>query len=246
MIYVANRRGYKSGGFNVSFPTPNLAIYQPEILLDEEIGVKRDWRFGDFSARTNVDAYHGDYTNSQKIASIIDGGQLFTVVENVPSATVQGVEFEGLLLWRQGLSFGLLGTYTDAHFNQGLPGFPVDTHFDGTPRYQMTFNIDYKWDLGDVGIVRPTGSYYYQSTAYLTDNIEQNNREPGYGLVNLQLAWERPFGRPLTAMLFMTNVTNKVYRVGADDIDLAVGASSSLYGPPRMFGVSLEYKFGSG
>lgn len=44
----------------------------------------------------------------------------------------------------------------------------------------------------------------------------------------------------------MTNVTDKVYRVGADDIDLAIGASSSLYGPPRMFGFSLEYKFGGG
>jgi iron complex outermembrane receptor protein len=246
MVYVANRRGYKSGGFNVSFPTPNLATYQPEILLDEEIGVKRDWRFGEFSARTNVDAYHGDYTDSQKIASIISGGQLFTVVENVPSATVQGVEFDGLLLWRQGLSLGLTGAYTDAHFNQGIPGFPVDTHFNGTPRYQLTFNVGYKWDLGEAGVLRPSGAYYYQANTYLTDNIEQNNREPGYSLVNLQLTWEQPFGRPLTATFFMTNVTDKVYRVGADDIDLAVGASSSLYGPPRMFGFSLEYTFGRG
>jgi iron complex outermembrane receptor protein len=246
LVYVANRRGYKSGGFNVSFPTPNLATYQPEILLDEEIGVKRDWRIGEFSLRTNVDAYHGDYTDSQKIASVISGGQLFTVVENVPSATVQGVELDGLLLWKRGLSLGLTGAYTDAHFNQGIPGFPVDTHFNGTPRYQLTFNVGYRWDLGEAGVLRPNGSYYYQATTYLTDNIERNNREPGYSLVNLQLAWEQPFGRPLTVTFFMTNVTDKVYRVGADDIDLAIGASSSLYGPPRMFGFSLEYKFGGG
>ncbi len=246
LVYVANRRGYKSGGFNVSFPTPNLATYQPEILLDEEVGIKRDWRIGDFSARTNIDAYHGAYTDSQKIASIISGGQLFTVVENVPSATVQGVEFDGLLVSKQGLSLGLTGAYTDAHFDQGIPGFPVDTHFNGAPRYQLTFNVGYKWDLGEAGVLRPNASYYYQSDTYLTDNIERNNHEPGYGLVNLQVAWEHPFGRPVTATFFMTNVTDKVYRVGADDIDLAIGASSSLYGPPRMFGFSLESKFGGG
>jgi iron complex outermembrane receptor protein len=246
LLYVANRRGYKSGGFNVSFPTPNLATYQPEILLDEEIGLKRDWHFGDFSARTNVDAYRGAYDDSQKIASIISGAQLFTVVENVPSATVEGVEFDGLLLWKTGLSLELNGAYTDAHYNVGIPGFPVDTHFNATPRYQLTANVGYKWELGGAGDVRPSVTYYYQSTEFLTDSIEMNNREPGYSLVNLQLAWERPFGRPVTAMFFMTNVTNKVYRVGVDDIDEALGASSSLFGPPRMFGVSLEYKFGGG
>ena len=53
LLYIVSRRGFNQGGFNGS-RDPSHFTYDPEILDDVEIGLKRDWYFGDTQLRTNI------------------------------------------------------------------------------------------------------------------------------------------------------------------------------------------------
>ena len=56
--------------------------------------------------------------------------------------------------------------------------------------------------------------------------------------------WNDIFQTTLDASFFMTNVTDKVYRVGQYNDLVANGYITSFYGEPRMWGVQLRYRFG--
>jgi iron complex outermembrane receptor protein len=50
----------------------------------------------------------------------------------------------------------------------------------------------------------------------------------------------------LDAAFFITNATDKTYRVGQYNNLVSNGYITSLYGEPRMYGVQLRYHFGAG
>lgn len=64
MVYLAHRKGYKSGGFNTASPDPERRIYEPETIKDVEIGLKADWDIG-VPVRTNVALYQAEYEGIQ-------------------------------------------------------------------------------------------------------------------------------------------------------------------------------------
>ena len=68
-----------------------------------------------------------------------------------------------------------------------------------------------------------------------------------YSIVNLNAALKNAFGQPLDLGFFVTNLTNKTYRIGADANmqRSSIGAEGSIYAAPRMFGFSMKYRFGS-
>jgi iron complex outermembrane receptor protein len=247
-LYIANRKGYKSGSFNVTFPSPNLALYQPEHLIDEEIGIKREWHFDSLQARTNADIFHGQYSDIQRTISIPVNGQAFTYVANIPSAVVQGLDLDATIIPLPGLEFDIKYTYTDSYYSKTVAGFDINNRFALTPRNQATLGAHYGWHMGAAGVVRAGGSYYFQSLVALVDEdkTEHIGDEAGYGLFGLDASWQKPFGAPFDLGFFMTNVTNRVYRSGTDDVDGALGIAANWYGPPRMFGFSFKYKLGGG
>ncbi|QKR98317.1 hypothetical protein F9288_00595 [Sphingomonas sp. CL5.1] len=71
--------------------------------------------------------------------------------------------------------------------------------------------------------------------------------EKPYGYLNLTAGWNNFLGYPLDIGFFMTNVTNKLYRIGTNDLtqNSSVGTVSNMYSAPRMFGFSLKYRFGA-
>ena len=96
MIYASWSRGYRSGGFSgrgltlFSSTTP----YGPETVDSYEMGVKTAW-FDD-RLNFNVAAFYADYKSLQQSATIpLSGGQgNETIVINVGSATIKGIEAE--------------------------------------------------------------------------------------------------------------------------------------------------------
>ncbi len=65
----------------------------------------------------------------------------------------------------------------------------------------------------------------------------------GYGLLNMSLNWNDVMKLPIDIAVFMTNVTNKTYRISNTGTYLSLGSQASLYGEPRMYGASVRYKF---
>ena len=43
--------------------------------------------------------------------------------------------------------------------------------------------------------------------------------------------------------VFVTNLTDKVYRVANEDLYTTIGTSTTVYGEPRMYGVTVKYQF---
>lgn len=72
---------------------------------------------------------------------------------------------------------------------------------------------------------------------------EPGTRIKSFGLLNLSLNWNGVMSSPIDLGMFVTNVTNKTYRVANTGVFHTVGAQSSLYGEPRMYGARLRYNF---
>jgi iron complex outermembrane recepter protein len=56
--------------------------------------------------------------------------------------------------------------------------------------------------------------------------------------------WRSVGGSPIDATLFMTNATNKLYRVSNGNLYNAFNLWETVYGEPRMYGLRLRYRFG--
>jgi iron complex outermembrane receptor protein len=96
-VYVTGHRGYKSGGFNLLTPLQSLySHYQPEHVTDVEVGLKSDWNLLGMPIRSNVDAFHADYADIQRIVAVQANGITTAVVENAAAATIDGIELRSV------------------------------------------------------------------------------------------------------------------------------------------------------
>ncbi|HMP46567.1 MAG TPA: TonB-dependent receptor, partial [Sphingopyxis sp.] len=73
-----------------------------------------------------------------------------------------------------------------------------------------------------------------------------NAIEPAYTTLDFTLNWKDVMGQPVDIGAFLTNATNKLYRIGNNDLTQrsSLGVRGNIYAPPRMWGVSLKYRFG--
>ncbi len=121
--------------------------------------------------------------------------------------------------------------------------------FQHTPKHQFNLNARYSMPLGDdVGTLVANAGYSWVGTKYSlpvsTIRDEPDAKIDSFGLLNLSLDWNGLFGSNFDARFFMTNVTNKLYRISSTSASSAgTGFTASIYGEPRMYGTSLRYHF---
>ena len=173
------------------------------------------------------------------------------------------MEVEGTLTPFRGLNLGGTFAYTDAKYDRdvaydprscdptavALTGFCPFNKFGFTPKVQFSLSADYTLPLDpDVGKITFGAHYYHQSRIEHGDTSTLNpfKSERPYGLLDLNVTWGNMLGRALDLSAFITNVTNRLYRVGSDDLSQSsnIGVAADIYGEPRMFGVGLTYRFG--
>jgi iron complex outermembrane receptor protein len=135
MYYASFSRGERSGGFSnraaTAFST-NTA-FQPETVDSTEIGVKSEWF--DERLSLNVSAFNAKYKNMQQNTTIPGGATgNQTIVSNVGSAVIRGVEIEVTARPTEELTLsGSLGTL-NSHFDGFITGAPAPLfNTDGTP-----------------------------------------------------------------------------------------------------------------
>jgi len=125
-------------------------------------------------------------------------------------------------------------------------GFCYLNRFAQTPKHQLTVDAHYTWHFDtSASAFSFGGSLYKQSSMALQDTSALNPDiiEPGYTVLNLDANWHQPFGAPIDVGLFMTNVANKIYRIGTDSLsnNASLGIAANIYAPPRMGGFTLRY-----
>jgi iron complex outermembrane receptor protein len=207
--------------------------------------------------QTNIAAFYNDYKNKQE--SVVERntitGATITPTVNAGSATIEGVEFETLLLPAPGLRIRGDADYLDAHYDHFV--------YDGvdvanmvkllvTPKWKVSVTPEYRFAAGP-GTVDASFTYSYTSS-FETELGPRYDGGPGP-------LWNDPRGHiappgNLDASLsyaflyhhneykitgFGHNLTDNVYIASA-----APGANLFNFGTPsrpRTYGIELSAKF---
>ena len=118
------------------------------------------------------------------------------------------------------------------------------------PKHILNLNARYSTDLpNDLGKLVIFAGYSYTSRTYFgADKLPSDDPRgylEGYGLINGSVEVNGIAGSELDARFFVTNLTNKQYRISTyTGLNSTTGFTMSTYGEPRMYGMSLRYRFG--
>jgi iron complex outermembrane receptor protein len=257
MIYATARTGYRGGGFNASAPSSrgDLAAYDPEHVTDFEIGVKATYEVGRAAGYFDAAAYYDKYKDIQRTIRIpLPGNVAVAVTQNAARASVKGFQFDTGVSFNRVLNVDLSYAYTDAGYSEWndfdpVTNAPIDrsgNEFQHTPKHKITASVTINLPVSErTGTMSLGGNLGWQSQMWLTNDINfPDTRQDPYALVNMRADWREIFRSRLSAALFVTNVTNKTYRImQMTASDGSNGFGSALYGEPRMFGVELNYRY---
>ena len=224
MIYVAHRKGYRTGGFGTRATTPFGSEFAPETVKDYEVGAKLDWYIGDMFLRTNVAAYYQDYTNIQRLVPVVLGGATTTSVQNAAKAKIKGFEGEFTFIPRRWLTLSGFVSQVQPNYDQfnilQPSGAIVDASntatFAGFPK--TTYGLTARATLPtpeNIGETVLQASWYHQSAYVPQDSAARNpfSKVPAYGLLNLRLELNKVGGGNVDLALFANNALNKHYNV---------------------------------
>jgi iron complex outermembrane receptor protein len=266
LIYLTTRKGYKSGGFARNSNLVERATYNPEFVRDIEFGIKSDAHWGAMPVRTNFAIYNSDVTNLQ-VGNAVGNpvtGVFFTYTNNAGKAQVNGFELEMTLLPTDRLELNGSLSYTKPKYKEYMaPNNATRSFVDfsgvpfggnqAVPKWQGALAASYRIPTEANGEIRITGDFTFRSRAP-TDNAKYyaqtggvfnpQMEDAGRGLLNLRADWKEFLGnKPITASVFINNVSDRVYKDGGTQ---AIGLMSAHYAAPRMFGVEVSYTFGKG
>jgi len=258
MIYGSVRKGYKAGGFNITGDSSRV-LYGPEYVTDFEVGIKSEFPVGDMQVRLNADVFYDDYTDIQRNL-YLDAVPPAQVVSNAAGATISGVDLDFLFAVSADFRVSLQYTYLRpeySNFYDEVLGDLSNSTFPSTPEHQFTISPQYSFILPDkLGLLSASLSYFWQAKQSLwipnTPNGNDTNDQAVAGSngnafkrIGARLDWERVLGSELTVSIYGKNLSDEEYQVGALNtmtVDI-VGVGSKLYGPPRSYGMEVNYKF---
>ena len=192
LVYVTHRKGYKPGGLNVipgASAVPGFVpVFDPESIVDTEIGAKFDFRLGDSGrGRLNVAAFRDDYTNIQRgVNAIPPAGQNIAFTANVAEARIQGFEAEGLLVL--GESWTVSGSYSfiESDYRKWFGSDPLgaapaganidlsNNPFANAPRQKASLTVQYVLPTpADLGEMSASLTVFGQDRSWLSDNAQR-------------------------------------------------------------------------
>lgn len=265
LIYLANRRGYRSGGFTFTAQSATQATpYRPEFVTDFESGAKGSLRFSEnASFYYDFAAYLQKYEDVQKLVNFTPPGTTLSQVYfvNAAKATIKGIEVSG------DLNVGPLElqanyAYSNAVYDEFRAAFTTiqsadysGARFAGAPEHTFGWLARLRVaGSDDVGQFYVQASGYYQSSSVA---IDATNYDPVHKvtapwtilgsrhIVDARLEWANVMGKPLDLQIYAKNLFNEKYLTGMNDgiFNNALGFTSALVGDPRTVGVVMKYKF---
>lgn len=216
LVYGKISRGYKTGGVAPIAVNPDHYRYDPEYVLNYELGRKADFQIGEMPVRLNTAVYYTDYTGLQKagIDAYVDPAnpspvpQLGQAIFNVGSAWVAGFEMDLTMPLSENFTFLATYGYTEAkyeefsfEYNGATPqldcsgeeitrGNTVDfacIPFQDIPKHQFSLSGRYLLPLASsVGEVEGALTYAYVSRKY-SGQSSPPEAEPGAWLPSVGL-----------------------------------------------------------
>lgn len=240
-IYGTFARGFKSGGYN-GLATDSLQASTPfdeEQADSYELGMKAD--FMDNLVRLNAAVFYTDYTDMQVFFTSPSG--LGIVIDNAAEATIQGVELELFVSPIDGLDISATYAYLDTEVDEFADKPEVKgNQLARSPENTASLSAQYIVPVSDGLDVLMRADYSYQDNMFFNIENSSISAADDYSLVNMRLALQAAQGWELA--LWGKNITDEEYRVHGFDASFGANvAAATLYGNPRMWGVSASYAF---
>lgn len=252
LLYGSVSRSFKSGQYDILFPTPNQSGTDPEVLTAYEIGAKTD--LFDRRLRLNLAAFRYDIENPQ--VQLIQSGAI--ILSNADSERIWGAEFDGLLRVATGLNLRFSGTwldakylkYDDAPFAPPLfgpvfgagPSQLIDASGNRpqlTSKFSYGIGADYTVDTS-MGEFQATVDYSHHSSFFWDQANGPELKQRAYGLLDARLRFS-PSPR-YSVSVWGKNLTDEKYAAFATSLSGPTGFPY-IAGAPRTYGVSLNFEF---
>lgn len=246
LLYITSRRGFRSGGFNITGALPHEQTYDPEYVVDIEAGIKSSVALGSTILRWDAALYRQNYTDIQlpKFSQDKNGGPI-SVIQNTGKARITGIELQGTMRLTANFALGAHFSWLDYDFTRLSDGVaePVVTNI---PKYKYGLSADYYLPLDPAyGEVRLSLNWNWQDDSYISAVEDPVAVQKSYGLLGFDATWQGVAGQPVDLSLFMTNASDRDYAVGGLPLSDSLGTSTLTYGEPRMWGMRIQYHFGA-
>lgn len=250
MTYITFAQGYKSGGFNAQPLNPDQLEYEEEISNAFEVGMKSEWLEG--AARLNISAFYTKFDDIQ--VSAFDGVSF--VVSNAASATIQGVEWEAMLVPFMGLFLTANGAFTEGTYDNFTTGPcsvedveqdpPCDLtgeKLNNIPEVQVTLNATFDDQIFNLPFrVHAGWTAVYASEVHLARDLDPLDVRGAYwthgarvGIRGLDENWH--------IMGFVTNVLDVKELAGNNDVPTFTGSHFGGRIPTTEFEIEARYRF---
>jgi iron complex outermembrane receptor protein len=247
--------------------------FQPETVTDIEWGLRSEWAVGDVGVRLNLSAFVGRYEDVQSAisgvqtaAAICDpanpnnppgvspdgdcnasddpaGG---TLLLNVGKSEVSGIDLDLQVSLTNNLLVTFGANYLDTRTRSfDLPADFVpyvasdEIHFDLTAGKSYTAGIRYEVFPGPFAEKVVLNLDYYWTDEFTFSEAVL----PDYSLANLRLDINGVAESSIDLSFFCRNLFDKEYITAGSSSGSFVGITSVVYGPPRMVGAEVRYRF---
>jgi len=154
LIYAKQSRGFRSGGQQLRSTTTTDPSFQPEIVNEQEIGVKTE--LFDRRVRLNIAGYHNTINDAQRSVITRIAGITQTVVENADLRNF-GVEVELAVQVTDHLVLSASGSHNDVAYKKyigvvgattGVDKAALGARIDGLAANQLTLAANYSTEVG--------------------------------------------------------------------------------------------------
>ena len=240
MVYASYNRGYRGASVCGQCFTGPITQTEPEKVDAYEIGAKG--KYFNNMLTVSVAAFLMNYKNQQ--INEVNGAN--TILENVKSSQIKGIEFDVGLRPTDTVRIGVNGSLLDPKYKEGQLLFGNISGFQMAyaPKFQMSAHID--WEVAKLanGSVNFSPSMVYTSKVFYSPYENTNNQQflhqDGNAKVNAQLSWDAAH---YSVRVWVKNLFES--KTFADGLDLtgAFGYDYLIQAPPRTLGASFNIKF---
>ena len=247
LLYGSVATGYKPGGFNGGFnlnPLQYLPFVEEEVTAFE-LGLKSTLANG--RAVFNAAAFTYNYDGMQAATARVYNNIVFTSLDNLAEADVEGFEADLRLRPVDALEINLGVSILDTQNNDPRPNFDGAT--GNSPRKlanspEQTFNaaVTYTIALDNGGTVRLFGDYYYQGD-HFKEAVNIVPLEISQDMLNARITYVSPGGNWDIAA-WAKNITDETWVTDTLNDPVALGWGVWVYGAPRSFGVTANWRWG--
>lgn len=244
--YFRFSTGYQAPGLSVGSQT--FKYSEPSTVRAFELGVKSE--LAEHTVRLNLAGFYEQWKD--QIENVQTTSSSTVEFFNGPTINISGLEFDGAYAPVAGLTFEAAATYL--HGSQAAvtnpfappPGFPaVSSAFRlvALPTWTASFGMTDEIAHTSYGVWRVNVQANGTASYYTVPNVD--SPVASYWLVNGKLVLgDIPLGSTggrLEIGAFANNILNKSYNTFVYQIPGPITAGS--YGPPRMYGGSIAFKY---